>query len=216
MNKIIIIGIFLLLPALYMYARDFQETRYLYTLLPIIALFSIYSLKIIKIKKPTLVCSIVFLGILFLSVSAIGYKNFDSDYVHQRESFKISTFVVNSVNGINYFHPESKFVKSAEVYEKWPDILELNLHGHIIRDLKLITTENYHSLYKFIEDSESQGLSHIIVDGKFGRNEIENDVFYYEEKYPYLVKEYDSKELGFKHHVKIFKIDYDIFYKLKN
>ena len=33
-------------------------------------------------------------------------------------------------------------------------------------------------------------------------------VFNNEEKYPFLTKEYDSKENGFKYHIKLFKINY--------
>ena len=32
-----------------------------------------------------------------------------------------------------------------------------------------------------------------------------------EEKYPYLIKTFDSQENGYKYHVKIFKIDYGKF-----
>ena len=32
-----------------------------------------------------------------------------------------------------------------------------------------------------------------------------------EDRYPYLIKEWDSKDEGFAYHVKIFKIDYDLF-----
>ena len=38
------------------------------------------------------------------------------------------------------------------------------------------------------------------------------DIFYNEEKYSYLIKEFDSLEEGFTHYnVKIFKIDYNKF-----
>ena len=30
-------------------------------------------------------------------------------------------------------------------------------------------------------------------------------------KYPFLIKEYDSKENGFNYHLKLFKIDYDLY-----
>ena len=41
------------------------------------------------------------------------------------------------------------------------------------------------------------------------RNSIENDVFFNEQNYPYLTKQYDSKVNGLNYHVKIFKIDYN-------
>ena len=36
-------------------------------------------------------------------------------------------------------------------------------------------------------------------------------VFDNEKEFPYLIKEYDSKENGFKYHVKLFRINYDKF-----
>jgi len=44
------------------------------------------------------------------------------------------------------------------------------------------------------------------------------DIFNQENKYPFLTKEYDSKENGFNYHIKIFKIDYDLYndWKIKN
>lgn len=37
------------------------------------------------------------------------------------------------------------------------------------------------------------------------------DVFKNEQEYPYLIKEYDSIEDNFTYHLKIFKIDYNVF-----
>ena len=44
------------------------------------------------------------------------------------------------------------------------------------------------------------------------------DIFNHENDYPFLTKEYDSKENGFNYHIKIFKIDYDLYneWKIKN
>ena len=36
-------------------------------------------------------------------------------------------------------------------------------------------------------------------------------IFDNEKEFPYLIKEYDSKENGFKYHVKLFRINYDKF-----
>ena len=57
------------------------------------------------------------------------------------------------------------------------------------------------------------GLTHLVVDDKSERPSFLRDVFLHEEKYPYLVKMFDSATLGYKHDVKIFKIDYSIFDK---
>ena len=41
------------------------------------------------------------------------------------------------------------------------------------------------------------------------------DIFNHENDYPFLTKEYDSKENGFNYHIKIFKIDYDLYNEWK-
>ena len=42
------------------------------------------------------------------------------------------------------------------------------------------------------------------------------EVFKNEHDYPYLKKIYDSKELGYSHHVKVFEIDIEYYTNLKN
>jgi hypothetical protein len=75
---------------------------------------------------------------------------------------------------------------------------------------KLVTiSEN--SLYDFIQNNRGFGLDNIIVDGRSNRPEFLNDVFYNEDKYSFLSKEFDSKELGYSYQVKIYKIDYAKF-----
>jgi len=43
--------------------------------------------------------------------------------------------------------------------------------------------------------------------------EFLRDVFYHDEKYPYLKIIYDSSELGMKYHVKIYEIDFVRMYE---
>ena len=43
------------------------------------------------------------------------------------------------------------------------------------------------------------------------RPEFLKDVFENEDNYSYLIKEWDSADEGFTYHVKIFRIDYELF-----
>ena len=66
---------------------------------------------------------------------------------------------------------------------------------------------------------KKQNVTHLILDGEhtgagFINDELISDlkyIFKNEEDYPFLIKEYDSKENGFKYHLKLFKIDYDLY-----
>jgi hypothetical protein len=64
------------------------------------------------------------------------------------------------------------------------------------------------SLLEFIDLSRDKGLTHLAVDGREDQPEFLRDVFYHDERYPYLKIIYESSELGMKYHVKIYEIDF--------
>ncbi len=70
---------------------------------------------------------------------------------------------------------------------------------------------------------KNQSVTHLIIDTennvRFINDKLRSDlkhVFDNEEMYPFLIKEYDSKEKGFKYHLKLFKIDYIHYKQLKD
>jgi hypothetical protein len=70
---------------------------------------------------------------------------------------------------------------------------------------------NEKNLFEFIEKYENDGLTHIITDENTNRNKILVDLFKSENNYLFLEKILDTKELGWQHHFKIFKINYNDF-----
>jgi hypothetical protein len=54
-------------------------------------------------------------------------------------------------------------------------------------------------------------LSHLIINENDKLPKFLIDIFQNEKKYNYLEKEFDSKEYGFTHHVKLFKINFEKF-----
>ena len=216
--SIIIFSLFLLVPAFYAYGRNLEESRYLFVIFPMLSMVSLIFINKIqeKIDKKYLTTILLISFILFLSIIGLNSKNLDVEYEHQREIFHIVKFIVNNAEGINYFTPESQFVKSAEVSENWPNIPPRDPWGlgHLTRDLELFETSGYTSLEKFIVDHKDDGLTHIIVDGVYGRNQIVNDVFFNENEYIYLDKIYDSNDYDFKYHVKIFQINHKLLENL--
>ena len=83
------------------------------------------------------------------------------------------------------------------------------------RKTQVISTSNYENLENFISDSRKD-LTHLIVDENPDLPEFLQDVYYNEEKYVYLIKEFDSKEMGFEHHIKLFKINFQKFDSINN
>jgi len=55
------------------------------------------------------------------------------------------------------------------------------------------------------------GLSHIIIDNRENTPDYIRDVFFNEDKYPYLIKKFDSEDFDLEYKVKIFEIDYKRF-----
>jgi len=76
--------------------------------------------------------------------------------------------------------------------------------------MKRIDAKKYSTLSEYIIDSKEKGLTHIVVDGK-QQPKFLNDVFFDAQKFPYLIKEYDSQDKDYQYHVKIYKIDYEKF-----
>ena len=84
-------------------------------------------------------------------------------------------------------------------------------------------SEEYHNpeidnLRDYFQVLEKQKITHLLLD-EINNSSLINDelrlhlrdIFNHENKYPFLVKEYDSKENGFNYHLKLFKIDYDLY-----
>ena len=79
-----------------------------------------------------------------------------------------------------------------------------------------IPSNNIDNIEEYIEYGKNKGLTHLVVDELFiydSKRTVDflDDVFINEEKYPYLIKEFDSLEQGYSHHLKIFKIDFKKF-----
>ena len=61
---------------------------------------------------------------------------------------------------------------------------------------------------EFLNVGREKGLEYIIVDGRNDQPKFLRDIYDNEKKYSNLDKIFDSNDLDFKYHVKIFKINY--------
>ena len=139
-------------------------------------------------------------------LSSIGYMEYKKiDYNHEGEAFEIAKKVSEKTRVINEYYPESKYVRVTGMIEQFPV-----LSSNVSYGPKLVTVSE-NSLYGFIQKNRELGLDSIVVDGKSNRPKFLNDVYYNESKYPFLIKEFDSRDMGSGYHVKIFKINYNVF-----
>nr|WP_255347483.1 glycosyltransferase family 39 protein [Candidatus Nitrosotenuis chungbukensis] len=198
--------IVLSLPAFYAYARQIQEPRYLLVLIPFFSVLSLFLLeKIWKRDRSYKVILIVILaGILISSTIFLELKKIDIE--HEKEAYAVAQEVVKSANVVNSYYPESKFLKAASITNKeFP-----SLSSSVVPPLT-VSTDGFSYLEEFIESNKKSGLTGLIIDNNEQRPDFLKDVYLHEEKYPYLIKTYDSAHYGYGYHVKIFKIDYEQF-----
>jgi len=202
---IMVSGIAMLLPALYAYMRGIQEVRYLFIILPALYLISIYAVKRLdaKFDRFGIIAIVVLTSTLFGSIGFLEVQKID--YEHRKEAYLISEHIVKTPKVINMDPIDGNYITTAQVVKKWPAISSVP-EFEVIR----IPSSGFNSLEHFIADSKIHP-THIVVDGSDARPAYLSAVFYDDSKYPYLIKEYDSADHNLKYHVKIYRIDYDLF-----
>lgn len=212
-TTIIVVFIFLSLPAFYAYSRGIQDTRYFYILFPLFALISLYTLNKIEFLKKSKVsiflCIVIAIGVSFL------FLNFKTvDYDHEREAFKIAAEVVKRTSVINHSYlkefeiPESKYYRSAKIatLEVFP------IPSTEIKDtIEFVEMSGFDTLEEYVEFGRTKGLKFLVVDNNPNQPQFLKVIFENEEEKVFLIKEFDSKDYGYDYHVKIFRIDYDKF-----
>ena len=206
-NKIVflIFSLFLSVAGLYAYGRGIEESKYIFPLIPImILLVSIPIEKILRKTDNKKIGLIVIATVLVVSIPYIEFQKLD--YQIEREIYESALFVVANANGVNDV-PGGRFVKIAELEQNWPELPPTDERGKMGFSTKKINIKNSFDIENYLENSKPLGLTHIVV---YKENQIEflDDIFAYEEKYPYLSKVYDSSFLGHGKHIKIFEIDY--------
>lgn len=205
---LILVSFFLLLPAFYGYARDLQDVRYLYILIPIICIISLYTINKFenKFKHNHLTIFVLLVGIFFVSLIFLDVKK--QDLEHEKEAAIISLEIEKRTKVINDFYPEDAYTRSAEILnlETFPILSSTFEHK-----LDFVSTNRFISISEYIEFAKEKGLTHLVIDDQAIRTPFLKEIFDNETKYSFLVKEYDSKQYGFNYHVKIFRIDYNSF-----
>lgn len=210
--SLFLIGIFLLLPALYAYGREIQETRYLFIIFPILCIISSYVVSKInkKIIKTNLIIIVIICGILLSSIIFLEYKKVNYEYEH--DAYLFAKKIIENTNVINSYYPEGGYLRVASLSNYDFPILKESITENVI----FISSDNAKSLEEFLKSSKELKLTHLAIDKKYYLDSNRNDKFlgdiYNNEKaYPYLEKIFDSEAEGYTYHMKIFKINYDKF-----
>ena len=184
-----------------------------------------------KISKKNFLVVLIIAGLLVSSALFLYIKL--PDYEHEKESLEIARYIIENTKIINEYFPETeKLIYVKLEYTDFPTLSSKTAINHnlppidkivtLLDPLKVTEIEST-PLYKeqpkflsesvvdYIEITRNYGLTHIVTDGNNANPEILNDLFIDENRYPFAIKEFDSSDLGYNYHVKIFKIDYDKF-----
>lgn len=205
---IIIIGIIVMaIPAEYALSiSEAKDTRYLLPLYPFISILSLLGVKHFTDGKrnQTAFSIIILIFVVIASGAFLHLKIMDQQ--HEREALELSRYVTNSTIGINDYYPEAGYVEVTKISElkSFPA-----LSDSISPYPKIISTYGFTSLEDYIKFGKQQGLTNLVVDDSKSRPDFLSDVYYHDDKYPFLTKIFDSLDHGFKYHLKIYKIDYD-------
>ena len=205
-----IIGISCPDPATGAYGKGVQETRYLLTLIPIVALFSGYGINWIysKIGKNVLliIIPIVISSGLFLIIT-------ENDR-NELEYFEDARNIIKFANGINNYEG-STFLKVAEMEERWPDLVPYGENRKILLDIKKFSSDEHENVEDLIIKNYEKGLTHLVIYQKNNSGYLDQ-IFANEEKFSYLEKVFESKTRLETNSMKIFYINYAMFDKIIN
>lgn len=199
-----------------------HDLRLILILYPIFAIFSVITIKYItkNLETGKIFLILIIGGSLILS----GYYLYsEMNYEYEKEAIVFASYMVENVQVSNNFYPESGYVYgvwatsslkfpliSSSASYSGPELLD-----YVKNSFNYLEKESS-SIEEYIILARDQGLTHLVIDDKENRAEFFRDVYYNEEKFPYLIKEFDSRDVGFKFYkVKVFKIDYDYFDKLQ-
>lgn len=216
-KTIILISIFLLIPAFYAYSREFQDNRYIFVMYPIFSLISLYMIEYIfkKIKNPKIFIMTIFTGIIISSMLFINFQI--ESYESDREMLDVARYVFHNTDGVNHYTPGGGYLNFVK-YEinEFPILRHGYESPNIIWDNDINSDEVYtfNTVEEYIKFGKSQDLTHIVTNGHNAEPEILNKIFFNQDDYPYLEKTFDSFENNFEEvHIKIFKINFKLFDK---
>lgn len=215
---LILFGIIFLIPAFYAYSRGFQDTRYLYILLPIFCIVSIYFIQIIeqKIKNKKLFFMTIISLIIIISCIFINF--IITDYQIEKEKYEITMEVNKIATSVNRDFKLLHNLKWADsdVIEKFPILsTDVKQKDRVkIIEIGNKSSNEFESMEEYFEFGKKQGLTHLVLDNDNMNNSYLKEIFQNEEKYQFLNKVYDSSEFGYKIHVKIFEINYKKYHEL--
>ena len=70
----------------------------------------------------------------------------------------------------------------------------------------------FSNLKDYLTYGNEKGLTHLVLDNNNFDNEYLKHIFNNDDEYSFLTKVFDSRDLGYRHHVKVYEIDFERFF----
>ncbi len=204
-KSLILVGILALIPTIYPYSFA-SDSRWIFPLYPIFCVMSAYSIKYFlqKTNKPKSFTVLIFSIIIISSIFYLNWKDIDKE--HEMELYNLSLEISNRASMVNVFYPESAYLNVVGLtkIEKFP----APSYEYLEKITESFWYDETSSITELIKNGKEQGLTHLVVDDNENRPQFIRNILISEEKFPYLVKEFDSLEQGYQYRLNIYKIDY--------
>jgi hypothetical protein len=210
-KALLIIGFFLLIPAVYSYALA-SDSRYLFSLYPLFSIAAIYTIKKIfeRFHREKILSVLIISSFIVISVYYLDLK--DVDVEHELEAYDMAGLIADRVEGIYLYGPEAGYLGLVKLNQI--DEFPVNSDKyHPSGPIQIRAT--FDTMNEYMEHAKIAGVTHLVLDGKDRSPKLFNDIFYETEKYPFLIKEFSSKDYSYDYLVKIYRIDFEEFDRMK-
>jgi len=210
-KALLIIGFFLLIPAVYSYALA-SDSRYLFSLYPLFSIAAIYTIKKIfeRFNREKILSVLIISSFIVISVYYLDLK--DVNVEHELEAYDMAGLIVDRVEGIYLYGPDAGYLHLVKLNQ----INEFPVNSDEYRpSLPIQVRATFNTMNEYMEHAKISEITHLILDGGDRDPKLFNDVFYEREKYPFLTEEFNSKDYGYNYLVKIYRIDFKEFDKIK-
>ncbi len=219
-RKTIIITYFaMLVPALYAYSIPASDLRYLFIVYPIYCILSALAIKFLVEKfhiNKNVMVAIILSGIIIASIIFLENKIESEEKDNERMHVSTKMNIMLKDSTILAFSEDSKYLHEAGLLqlEKFP--ISKHEFNESVPTIIEIPNAVYDHIYEYIEFGKQLNVTHIVVNSDQENPDALLDVYVNESKFEYLEKIYDSEIEGLTYHVKVFKINYELFDSIVN
>ncbi len=201
-KALILVGISAIIPTIYAYSFAL-DSRYLFPIYPIFCIMSVYAIKYVlrKTTKPKSITILIFSIIIISSIFYLNWKDIDEN--HELEAYNLALEISDKATMVNAFYPESAYLNlvGLKKIEKFP----APSYEYMEKKTEYFWYDETGSITELIKNGKEHGMTHLVVDDNKNRPQFIKNILINEEKFPFLIKEFDSFEHGYQYRLNLYK-----------